>query len=121
MKRSDQHDLLRELFEGDALSDFRRASLEGGLAAIRQQRRRRRALRVSALAALPMLLALAMVLHRGPESAKPRTVPNASRAETTKVKFITDEELFALFPDRPMALIGKPGQQRLVFLDTVIR
>jgi hypothetical protein len=33
------------------------------------------------------------------------------------VKLINDDELLALFPDRPVALIGKPGQQQLVFLD----
>ena len=38
-------------------------------------------------------------------------------ADTVKVKFITDEELLALFPDRPVALIGRPGHQQLVFLD----
>ena len=33
------------------------------------------------------------------------------------VKIITDEELFALFPNRALALIGAPGRQQLVFLD----
>ena len=30
---------------------------------------------------------------------------------------INDDELFALFAGRSMALIGKPGEQQLVFLD----
>ena len=34
------------------------------------------------------------------------------------IKLITDEELFALFPGRSVALIGKPGHQQLVFLNT---
>jgi len=33
------------------------------------------------------------------------------------VQFINDDELLALFPNRPVALIGEPGKQRLVFLD----
>jgi hypothetical protein len=33
------------------------------------------------------------------------------------VKIINDEELFALFPNRAMALIGSPGHQQLIFLD----
>ena len=37
---------------------------------------------------------------------------------TPAVKTITDDELFALFPGRSMALIGKPGHQELVFLDS---
>jgi hypothetical protein len=32
-------------------------------------------------------------------------------------EIITDEELFALFPNRALALIGSPGHQQLVFLD----
>jgi hypothetical protein len=33
------------------------------------------------------------------------------------VKIITDEELFSLFPNRSMVLVGQPGHQQLVFLD----
>ncbi|HHY86181.1 MAG TPA: hypothetical protein GYA07_11730 [Verrucomicrobia bacterium] len=33
------------------------------------------------------------------------------------MQFINDDELLALFPNRPVALIGEPGKQRLVFLD----
>ena len=33
------------------------------------------------------------------------------------VKFITDEELLALFPNRSVGLIGKAGHQELVFFD----
>jgi hypothetical protein len=36
------------------------------------------------------------------------------------VKFINDEELLALFPGRPLALVGKPGEQQLVFLDQLV-
>jgi hypothetical protein len=35
----------------------------------------------------------------------------------SKVEYITADQLFALFPNRPMALIGKPGHQQLIFLD----
>jgi hypothetical protein len=41
----------------------------------------------------------------------------AAPSETSDVKIISDDELFALFPGRSMALIGTPGQQQLVFLD----
>ncbi len=33
------------------------------------------------------------------------------------LEIITDEELFSLFPNRPLALVGKPGHQQLIFLD----
>ena len=42
MKRSEQDQLLKEILAGDDLSDFRQASLEQGLVAIRRQSRRRR-------------------------------------------------------------------------------
>lgn len=38
----------------------------------------------------------------------------------SEVQTITDEELFALFPNRAMALFGPPGRQQLVFLDTPV-
>jgi hypothetical protein len=34
-----------------------------------------------------------------------------------EVRFITDNELLALFGDRAVGLIGKPGHQMLVFYD----
>jgi len=69
---------------------------------------------------LPGLLILGLVLHlaSGPSVAPPALrVAAAPPADTSKVKIITDEELFALFPNRAMALIGSPGHQQLVFLD----
>jgi hypothetical protein len=40
-----------------------------------------------------------------------------SHTAESKVEYITTEQLFALFPNRPMALVGKPGHQQLIFLD----
>ena len=146
MKRSEQDQLLKEILAGDDLSDFRQASLEQGLMAIRRQRQRRRIVRACALVCLPLLLALGILIRlapwdksaqdgaqsqknyptgQAPESPTgriasanpPVTAIPAPRAGRGAVKFITDEELFALFPNRPLALIGKPGQQQLVFLD----
>jgi hypothetical protein len=77
------------------------------------------------LVTVPLLFAVAILSRRAPEasnrqipSANPTTVAiSTPQAESRDVKFITDEELFALFPNRPLALVGKPGQQQLVFLD----
>jgi hypothetical protein len=41
----------------------------------------------------------------------------ADKPKIGEIKLITDEELFALFPGRSVALIGKPGHQQLVFLN----
>jgi len=42
-------------------------------------------------------------------------------ADVSGVKYITTQELFALFPGRPIALIGKPGRQQVIFLDEIAR
>ena len=125
MKPPGQHHLLKEILAGDELTNFRQASLEQGLNFMRQQERRRRVARVCALVTFPLLFAVAILSRRAPETSKrlivsaippPTAIP---RPETGSedTKFITDEELFALFPNRPLALVGKPGQQQLVFLD----
>jgi hypothetical protein len=125
MKRPQQDQLLKEILTGDDLSNFRQASLERSLATIRRQHQRQRTARICALAAVPLLLAVEVLLHRSPGIPGQRTVSPVQSTETVSlptvktagVKLITDEELFALFPNRSMALIGNPGRQQLVFLD----
>ena len=127
MKRTDQDKLLRETLTGEELSSFRNTSLAGGLAAMRRRRRYRRTMQFSAVAALTLLVTLGIAyqhrhknLSREAASIKsnsPASASPSSSAETAKVKIISDEELFALFPGRAMALVGKPGEQQLVFLD----
>jgi hypothetical protein len=114
-----QNDLLKEILAGDEVSSFREASLQTTLAAVRTQCRRRRALAACAVVAL--ILASAMLIKDARlwpatgeiVSSDPVSAPPVAPA----VKVISDEELFALFPGRSMALVGKPGQQQLVFLD----
>lgn len=98
MKRSEQDQLLKEILAGDELSDFRQASLEQGLVAIRRQRRRRRVGRACALASLPFLLVLGIYIRRPPESPTgriasadpPVTAPPTARAGKSDIKFIND-------------------------------
>ncbi len=125
MKSSERDRLLQEILAGDDLTEFRQASLDHGLTLVRRLRHRRRAARLCAVVGMPLLLVLGMLFRLSPQVAKP-TGPSstaaasagpASPARNPAVKFITDEELFALFPNRPVALLGKPGQQQLVFLD----
>ena len=117
MKRFEQDRLLQELLEEDQLSALRRSSLEQGLALVRRQRVMRRAARVLACA-VPLILVLALALARLPRSPQQAVLDSSPTTEPTpQVKIITDEQLFALFPNRSMALIGKPGHQQLVFFD----
>jgi len=125
MKPHEPNRLLKEILAGDELTDFRQASLEQGLNAMRRRQRRRRVVRVCALLMLPLLLTFAILSRHAPGTSNRQiasTNPTAAAFPTPPpdrrdTKFITDEELFALFPNRSMALIGKPGQQQLVFLD----
>ena len=125
MKPDQPSCLLKEVLAGEELADFRRTSLERGLSAIRRQQRRQRILRFGALLMLPLLFTFAIRSRRAPEDsnqplASPAimgaTIPTRP-ADALDAKFITDEELFALFPNRPLALVGRPGHQQLVFLD----
>jgi hypothetical protein len=121
MKRLDQEQLLKEILaEDDA---FRRDSLDRGLACLRQQRRKRQWMRAACLALLPGLVAAGIFLIQ-PRLARPVVsadhstgAPTPPQPSPDTVKLINDDELLSLFPGQAVALIGKPGQQRLVFLD----
>jgi hypothetical protein len=120
MKRSDQDRLLREILEEGEAADFRAASLAGGVDFLRRRKTRARIAQVCAAGMLAGLLVFWLALHLSSRPAGPRlavvTAP-AAQTDMSKVKIINDEELFALFPNRPMALIGPPGRQQLIFLD----
>ena len=116
MTEPESNRLLKEILAEEELDAFRRASRERMLTSLRRDRSRRQILNRCVLVFLPMALVMGVVMNRIAESHRKKT-DSVERAETSQVKFITDEELFALFPGRPMALIGKPGQQQLVFLD----
>lgn len=121
MKRNDSDRLLNQVLADQEWESFRHASLELGLAALRRRRRGRRAAQVGVLAGLLSLGTFVAVFtsERSPGRMTRLPAPSKGLASGDKngVKIITDEELFALFPNRPMALVGKPGHQQLVFLD----
>ena len=125
MKRHEQDQLLSELLAGDAVSEFRRSSLEEGLAMIRRRQRARRAGRWGVLALLPLAFG-AGIFWSWPSDPRVRQVSvadsHAARvpgqsAGAGSVRIINDEELMALFAGRPLALVGRPGHQQLLFLD----
>lgn len=119
MKPSEQEKLLKELLPNEGLADFRKASLERGLASMRQHRRQRALLRGGALAVVAGLLVFGLRLrHPNQNHNTVAAIPSPAPAPSVEhVKFISDDELLAMFPQGSVALVGKPGQQRLVFLD----
>jgi len=129
MKHHRHDDLLRETFADRELESLREASLNRGLAAVRTKRRRHM-LRNSTLAAMPMLLLMAVLFWRTPSEPVPvakalpiaaipslKIYPAIKTADMAPVPTISDKELLALYPNRSVGLLGKPGQQKLVFFD----
>ena len=120
MNDRDHQRLLRELLAADeSLGAFLQTSLETGLVALARRRQRRRHLRTAALAAPALLLGFGLVARFHSAAPAPAPSPAIARTETAPAEITTlsDDELFALFPGRSLALVGRPGEQQLVFLD----
>lgn len=123
--------LLNDLLAGEEAAPCRNASLEHMLASVRRCRVQRRHRRL-VCALTPLMLALALLAHR---AFAPHSRPAADLSTTTgqvaaaaalaktppainaPVRFLSDDELLNLFPDRSVALVHTAGQQRFVFLD----
>src|SRR5262245_643223 len=102
MNRHEQKQLLAEILAGDDLSDFRTASLQRGLMALRHRCRQRRALRVCSLACLLALVPCVFwfgkvraPLQQRLAHREPPPLP-VSPSVKEEIKLLTDEELFAL-------------------------
>jgi hypothetical protein len=113
MTEREKEQLLEEVLGGGDAAGLREATLAVGLRALKWRRRRRMAGYVSLLV-LPLGVLLMRLAHEPKEVVVAQLSPVPSES---KVERITTEELFALFPNRPLALVGKPGEQQLVFLD----
>ena len=123
MKNPDENPLLKEILADENLSALREASLKQGIHAMRRQRRIRRAMHAGMFVLLPALLIFTL-RKPNPQSVSQTSNPHTREMPSTAIasgesgiKVISDEELFALFPGRSLALIGKPGHQELVDLD----
>jgi hypothetical protein len=133
MRPDPQYPLLDELLSDDPLEQFRTATIEQGLRFVQRRRRVRRIARTSGWIGILVALAIAIpALFRSQPAHEHATqpagidagaivqspvVPPVESDEVTGVRFLTDDQLLALFPGRPVALIGPAGNQQLVFLD----
>lgn len=116
MRKSDQEQLLRDSLDDAGLEAIRQSTLAQGVRVLRRRTRRTRQVEALLLGAIPLLL-VGLFAYRGFSVAPKRFAPTIQ--QTAGVKIINKEQLFALFPNRPIALIGKPGRQQVVFLDEV--
>lgn len=89
-----------------------------------RQRRRRQQVTASVLSAV-LLVGLALKLFVKTEAPDPKAIASPIVGAATKPRFIpgtpirilSDDELFALFPDRSIGVIEDSDGPRLVFLD----
>lgn len=114
MRKSNQEQLLRDSLDDAGLEAIRQSTLETGLRTLRRGNRRKRQAQMIMLALVPLLLPGVFAYHRS--TLRPISAARPIQ-QTAKVQIIDKEQLFALFPRRPIALIGKPGRQQVVFLD----
>jgi len=112
MTPREREQLLEDVLGGEESAALREATLQAGLRAMRWKRRKRIGAYLSVMI-LPWAIVFYPVKRATVETGQGRAPVKAE----AKVEKISTEELFALFPNRPVALVGKPGQQELVFLD----
>ena len=123
MTAHDRDKLLTELLAGEEIAGFRQNSLSCALNSLRRRKARKRILAccvVTCFFALLMFWAVPWKSVNKPiaSTSSRATAPVAQAvASAPKIEIINDEQLLALFPNRSVALIGKPGNQQFYFLD----
>jgi hypothetical protein len=129
--RPDPDPWLDVLYSEEELRDLEAKSIELMLASARRRQARRRFMNTTVWS-LAAGLALTLLWFQLPphprptpsalakNQGQPSTALSAARpaqASTAGVKILSDAELLALFPNRPVAIIGTSTGQKLVFLD----
>jgi hypothetical protein len=116
MNRRETHRILIEVLATDATHRFRSVSLEQGLALIRRRRQIQTVVRTCALICLLLVPVAFLVTSHSPRTVAPNLVSGAPAqpAPLPQIERITDADLLALFPGQTIALVGAPGEQRLM-------
>jgi hypothetical protein len=134
MKSDHQDPLIDDVLATDDLDELRAVTLDQGLTAVRRRRQWRRLRRTAGVMVCLAGVATVVLVVRfdsalsgrdklltGDDLRPPAVASSANVASDSTgpddVRRLSDDELLALFPNRPVALIGPAGRQRLVFLD----
>ena len=108
--------LLAALFSED--ESARTDSWEAAIASFRGIRQRRRARRRGAVAvAVAVAAALLLLLTNDRTPANRGMTETAAPRPALQIEIVSDEELLAQFPGRPVALVGPSSNRQLIFLD----
>jgi hypothetical protein len=112
--KPEKQQLLDELCNGSG-GHRREETLRAGTVILRR-RRWKRAAAQGAGAALAVVLG-GMLAERTLMQQPVTTAPAIAQAAPPKVKYLTDEELLAMFPDTPVGLAKVGDSKRLIFLN----
>lgn len=121
MKTNDHRELWDDTLADSLPAGFEDEALAKMLGRARTRRRTRTA--TKGVLILALLTPLLVITHRpAPTKDTPVvTIPHQpsppSVAPEPAIQVLSDEELFAQFPDRPIAIIGTGDSKQLVFLD----
>ncbi|MGB0582645.1 MAG: hypothetical protein ACPGVU_23410 [Limisphaerales bacterium] len=123
--KPDRNPLWNALVEDAADPEVRERMFRQTMTVARGRRRRRVGMLVAGFL-LPLASFLFFLTSKEPLSVKQTTVLPQTESRVASVDpppklapkpdIISDEELFAMFPDHALALVGKPGEQQLVIL-----
>jgi len=125
-------EMTRAVMDEAMTEECRGRALQSLLNGARRRRSVRRMGRITGgVVALCMVSWMVLVLPRWgvlPESSSPRPQdmaflsPDPGQPQFvpgTTIRVLSDEDLFAMFPGRPMALVGAAEHPRVLFLDEV--
>jgi hypothetical protein len=120
MNSYEKEKLLQEVFEAGDAADFRRQAIAQGVSRLRARRLRKRLAGAGVILCAGATMLFFMSPHQTATSPEPRSAavsPAPTSQKPPAVQYVDDEQLLALFPHRPVALVGAPPNQRLIFLD----
>jgi hypothetical protein len=116
MKHDDLNDpLLRETLDSALDDTFTRESLNVMLKAARRQHEFRRTRQRVAAVAVLLLIGVSAVRY-SQLASRGNGFTDTPVSNNPKIKILTDAELLARFPDRPVALIGSGDNKELLLL-----
>ena len=119
MKNRDTDRILKEVMGTETTQRLRSASLEHGLTLMRRRRQFQTIFRACSVACLMLVPIAILMTSNSSRTVAPALVTGspAQPESPRQLERITDAELLALFPGQTIALVGAPGEQRLMVTD----